>query len=87
MNRACAQEAEGGGDAIKEAVTAGAREIDAALAGRDAMELEIVTRFPGSRNRAAWVGIRSNIDTDGAHKPATGPGPSAAISRASPPSR
>ncbi|MEO1313090.1 MAG: aminopeptidase P family N-terminal domain-containing protein, partial [Pseudomonadota bacterium] len=44
--RAGAQVADVGGYAIKEAIAAGTREIDVAMAGRDAMELEIAKRFP-----------------------------------------
>ena len=35
-----------GGYAIREAICEGTREIDVAMAGRNAMELEIAKRFP-----------------------------------------
>jgi creatinase len=69
--RACAQIADVGGYAIKEAVRAGTREIDVAMAGRDAMELEIAKRFPNAEYRDTWVWFQSGINTDGAHNPVT----------------
>ncbi len=60
-----------GGFAIREAVKAGAREIDVAMAGRDAMELEIAKRFPQAEYRDTWVWFQSGINTDGAHNPVT----------------
>jgi creatinase len=60
-----------GGYAIREAVKAGAREIDVAMAGRDAMELEIAKRFPDAEYRDTWVWFQSGINTDGAHNPVT----------------
>jgi creatinase len=61
-----------GGYAIRDAVQAGAREIDVAMAGRDAMELEIAKRFPDAEYRDTWVWFQSGINTDGAHNPVTG---------------
>ena len=61
-----------GGFAIREAVKAGLREIDIAMAGRDAMELEIAKRFPDAEYRDTWVWFQSGINTDGAHNPVTG---------------
>ena len=61
-----------GGYAIKDAVKIGAREIDIAMAGRDAMELEIAKRFPDAEYRDTWVWFQSGINTDGAHNPVTG---------------
>ena len=61
-----------GGFAIRDAVKAGAREIDVAMAGRDAMELEIAKRFPDAEYRDTWVWFQSGINTDGAHNPVTG---------------
>ncbi|MBO9451894.1 aminopeptidase P family protein [Tropicibacter sp. R16_0] len=61
-----------GGYAIRDAVKAGVREIDAAMAGRDAMELEIAKRFPDAEYRDTWVWFQSGINTDGAHNPVTG---------------
>ncbi|WP_347313671.1 aminopeptidase P family protein [Defluviimonas sp. SAOS-178_SWC] len=60
-----------GGYAIRDAVKAGAREIDVAMAGRDAMELEIAKRFPEAEYRDTWVWFQSGINTDGAHNPVT----------------
>ena len=60
-----------GGFAIREAVKEGAREIDVAMAGRDAMELEIAKRFPDAEYRDTWVWFQSGINTDGAHNPVT----------------
>jgi len=60
-----------GGYAIREAVKVGAREIDVAMAGRDAMELEIARRFPDAEYRDTWVWFQSAINTDGAHNPVT----------------
>ena len=60
-----------GGYAIREAVQEGAREIDVAMAGRDAMELEIAKRFPEAEYRDTWVWFQSGINTDGAHNPVT----------------
>jgi creatinase len=67
-----AQVADVGGYAIKDAVRAGVREIDVAMAGRDAMELEIAKRFPDAEYRDTWVWFQSGINTDGAHNPVTG---------------
>ncbi len=60
-----------GGFAIHEAVKLGLREIDIAMAGRDAMELEIAKRFPDAEYRDTWVWFQSGINTDGAHNPVT----------------
>jgi creatinase len=61
-----------GGYAIRDAVHTGAREIDVAIAGRDAMELEIARRFPDAEYRDTWVWFQSGLNTDGAHNPVTG---------------
>ncbi|MBS8227975.1 aminopeptidase P family protein [Vannielia litorea] len=66
-----AQVADVGGYAIKDAVREGAREIDVAMEGRDAMELEIARRFPEAEYRDTWVWFQSGINTDGAHNPVT----------------
>jgi len=42
-----------------------------AMAGRDAMELEIAKRFPDAEYRDTWVWFQSGINTDGAHNPVT----------------
>lgn len=67
-----AQVADVGGYAIREATKAGKREIDVAMAGRDAMELEIAKRFPEAEYRDTWVWFQSGVNTDGAHNPVTG---------------
>ena len=69
--RAGAQVADLGGGAIRDAIRPGAREIDIAMAGRDAMELEIARRFPDAEYRDTWVWFQSGINTDGAHNPVT----------------
>ena len=69
--RAGANTADVGGYAIKDAIKAGAREVDVAMAGRNAMELEIARRFPESEIRDTWVWFQSGINTDGAHNPVT----------------
>nr|CAA6826364.1 MAG: Creatinase (EC [uncultured Thiotrichaceae bacterium] len=61
-----------GGYAIRDAIRIGAREIDVAMAGRDAMELEIAKRFPDAEYRDTWVWFQSGLNTDGAHNPVTG---------------
>ncbi|MBR9898542.1 MAG: M24 family metallopeptidase [Rhodospirillales bacterium] len=66
-----AQVADVGGYAIRDAIREGAREIDVAMAGRDAMELEIAKRFPNAEYRDTWVWFQSGINTDGAHNPVT----------------
>jgi creatinase len=70
--RAGAQTADVGGYAIRDAIKAGVREIDVAMAGRDAMELEIAKRYPDAEYRDTWVWFQSGINTDGAHNPVTG---------------
>ena len=69
--RAGANTADVGGYAIRDAIKEGAREIDVAMAGRDAMELEIARRFPDAEYRDTWVWFQSGINTDGAHNPVT----------------
>ncbi|QDL94074.1 M24 family metallopeptidase (plasmid) [Paroceanicella profunda] len=60
-----------GGAAVKAAIAPGQREIDIAMAGRDAMEREIARAFPGSELRDTWVWFQSGPNTDGAHNPVT----------------
>ncbi len=60
-----------GGAAVRDAIRTGTREIDVAMAGRDAMELEIADSFPGSELRDSWVWFQSGLNTDGAHNPVT----------------
>ncbi|WP_425074298.1 aminopeptidase P family protein [Sagittula sp. S175] len=70
--RAGAAVADVGGYAIHDAIKPGLREIDIAMAGRDAMELEIAKRYPDAEYRDTWVWFQSGINTDGAHNPVTG---------------
>ncbi len=60
-----------GGEAIHAAIAEGVREIDIAMAGRDAMELEIARSYPDSEIRDNWVWFQSGLNTDGAHNPVT----------------
>ncbi len=69
--RRCCKVADVGGYAIKDAIKVGTREIDVAIAGRDAMELEIAREFPDAEYRDSWVWFQSGINTDGAHNPVT----------------
>ena len=69
--RAGASTANVGGYAIRDQIKSGAREIDIAMAGRDAMELEIAKRYPGAEYRDSWVWLQSGINTDGAHNQVT----------------
>ncbi|WP_306131270.1 aminopeptidase P family protein [Roseivivax marinus] len=69
--RAGAAVADIGGYAIRDAIREGAREIDVAMAGRDAMETAIAERFPDAEYRDTWVWFQSGLNTDGAHNPVT----------------
>ena len=60
-----------GGAAVRDTIQTGAREIDVAMAGRDAMELAIARDYPDSEIRDTWVWFQSGINTDGAHNPVT----------------
>ena len=60
-----------GGEAIHSVIREGTREIDVAMAGRDAMEREIAKSFPDSELRDTWVWFQSGLNTDGAHNPVT----------------
>ena len=60
-----------GGAAVRDAIQIGAREIDVAMAGRDAMELAIARDYPDSEIQDTWVWFQSGINTDGAHNPVT----------------
>ena len=66
-----ARTADIGGAAIRDAIRVGTREIDVAMAGRDAMELEIARAYPDSELRDTWVWFQSGLNTDGAHNPVT----------------
>lgn len=60
-----------GGTAIRDAISVGTREIDVAMAGRNAMELAIAETFPDAEYRDTWVWFQSGLNTDGAHNPVT----------------
>ena len=60
-----------GGEAVRDAIGIGVREIDVAMAGRDAIELAISQSFPDSEMRDSWVWFQSGLNTDGAHNPVT----------------
>ncbi len=60
-----------GGEAMRDAIRVGTREIDVAMAGRDAMEAEIARSHPDSELRDNWVWFQSGLNTDGAHNPVT----------------
>jgi creatinase len=66
-----ARTADIGGEAVKAAIKLGTREIDVAMAGRDAMELEISKSYPDSEIRDSWVWFQAGLNTDGAHNPVT----------------
>jgi creatinase len=66
-----ARTADIGGEAVRDAIRVGTREIDVAMAGRDAMEIEISRAYPDSELRDSWVWFQSGINTDGAHNPVT----------------
>ena len=67
-----ARVADVGGYAIRDAIREGVREIDVAMAGRDAMEAEIARSFPDAEYRDTWAWFQSGLNTDGAHNPVTG---------------
>ncbi len=69
--RAGAAVADLGGYAMREVIGEGVREIDVAMAGRDAMEAEIAARFPDAEYRDTWVWFQSGPNTDGAHNSVT----------------
>ena len=60
-----------GGAAVRDAIREDTREIDVAMAGRDAMEIEIARSHPDSEMRDSWVWFQSGLNTDGAHNPVT----------------
>jgi len=66
-----ARVADVGGEAVRDAIRVGTREIDVAMAGRNAMEVEIARSFPNSEMRDTWVWFQSGLNTDGAHNPVT----------------
>ena len=60
-----------GGAAVRTAIREGTREIDVAMAGRDAMEQVIAEQYPHSELRDTCVWFQSGLNTDGAHNPVT----------------
>ncbi|UUV07413.1 aminopeptidase P family protein [Ruegeria sp. YS9] len=66
-----ARTADVGGAAIHAAIREGATEIEIAMAGRDAMEVEIARAYPEAEYRDTWVWFQSGLNTDGAHNPVT----------------
>ena len=66
-----ARTADIGGYAVRDAIKAGATEIEVAMAGRNAMEAEIASAYPDAEYRDTWVWFQSGINTDGAHNPVT----------------
>jgi creatinase len=60
-----------GGEAIKNAIGENISEIEIAMAGRNAMEIEIARSHPDSELRDNWVWFQSGLNTDGAHNPVT----------------
>jgi creatinase len=69
--RSGARVADIGGAAIRDAIAPSVREIDVAMAGRDAMERAIAEAHPDSELRDSWVWFQSGLNTDGAHNPVT----------------
>ncbi len=69
--KAGARTADIGGAAIHAAIREGAAEIAVAMAGRNAMEVEIARAFPDAEYRDTWVWFQSGLNTDGAHNPVT----------------
>lgn len=60
-----------GAEAIRNEIAPGKREIDIAMAGRNAMEIAIAKEFPDAEYRDTWVWFQSGLNTDGAHNPVT----------------
>ena len=69
--KAGARTADIGGAAIHAAIREGATEIEVAMAGRNAVEVEIARAFPDAEYRDTWVWFQSGLNTDGAHNPVT----------------
>ncbi|MEM6548413.1 MAG: aminopeptidase P family protein [Pseudomonadota bacterium] len=61
-----------GGAAMRDAIAPGVREIDVAMAGRDATEHAIADAFPDAEYRDTWCWLQSGPNTDGGHNPVTG---------------
>lgn len=66
-----ARTADVGGAAIHAVIKEGATEIEIAMAGRNAMEVEIARAYPDAEYRDTWVWFQSGLNTDGAHNPVT----------------
>ncbi|MCH7880400.1 MAG: aminopeptidase P family N-terminal domain-containing protein [Proteobacteria bacterium] len=60
-----ARTADIGGAAVKNAIREGTREVDVAMAGRDAMEVEMSRAYPHSELRDSWVWFQTGLNTDG----------------------
>jgi creatinase len=60
-----------GGEACKEAASAGVPEHEVALASTNAMIREIARSFPFVELMDTWTWFQSGINTDGAHNPVT----------------
>ena len=60
-----------GARALIKKIKVGVKEIEVAMVGRDAMELEISRLYPDSELRDTWVWFQSGINTDGAHNHVT----------------
>ena len=66
-----ARTADIGGEAVRDAISAGVREHEVALAGTQAMVREIARTYPHAELMDTWVWFQSGINTDGAHNPVT----------------
>ncbi len=60
-----------GGEACREAIHAGAREWEVALASTNKMIKEIASSFDEVELMDTWTWLQSGINTDGAHNPVT----------------
>ncbi|NVK35632.1 MAG: M24 family metallopeptidase [Rhodobacteraceae bacterium] len=60
-----------GGQAVYDAVQAGVREHEVAIASTNAMIREIAKSFPAVELMDTWTWFQSGINTDGAHNPVT----------------
>lgn len=60
-----------GGAALREAVSEGVPEYEAAMASTQAMVREIARRAPHAELMDTWTWLQSGVNTDGAHNPLT----------------
>ena len=58
-------------NAMRDVVKTGAREIDVAMAGTDALAAEMTDRFPQGDYLDSWVQCQSGMNTDAACQPPT----------------